>query len=187
MGLVIYEYKKDDEKPHKYTVTINDYFHCFYCNKTEKMNMVAHIESDSEIKFVDNKVKESFSKTCKKCKCDMYIIDEEVFDAIIKLNKKGYNTKFSCEGHSFNVPAYIAFDEDFTDEDVEKFEAPEHWFWDKGDSIFRFHTLRTLGSIVFDTYFEIKKISFEEYKKEYLKSLYDWIDSLPYKGGESNV
>ena len=48
------------------------------------------------------------SRTCNKCKCEMFIIDKGIAPVIKKLNDAGLYTKFSCDGKLDSCP-YIYF------------------------------------------------------------------------------
>lgn len=64
------------------------------------------------------------------CKCGKFEVDSNIGKAIVKLNKKGYKTKFCCEGHGKYIPAYIYFEENY--EELMK-KIPKHWYIDRGD------------------------------------------------------
>lgn len=71
---------------------------CPICGKTFK------VETSNFKDYMDNLT----SYVC--CNHIMIDLDEEIAEQVIKLNKKGYLTLFSCSGHTIDSTGYILFD-----------------------------------------------------------------------------
>lgn len=104
--------------------------------------------------------------TCKKCKNEIYQaieLDPNIASMISKLNKKGYTTAFCCEGHTSknynNEDAYIMFRALKMDPN----NIPKYWYVD----------------YEYDNGFTIRCDNTKYSKTKYLKSLDEWVDSLP--------
>ena len=104
--------------------------------------------------------------TCKKCKNEIYEtieLDPNIASMISKLNKKGYTTAFCCEGHTSikyeNTDAYIMFNALKMDPN----NIPKYWYVD----------------YEYDNGFTIRCDNTKYSKTKYLKSLDEWVDSLP--------
>ena len=105
----------------------------------------------------------------KHCVCDklpnvLVDVDENIQEAIILLNRKGYYTRFCCEGHHWRNPsAYISFVQRY------KFskELP-NWWYEEG-SIIRLDYKDALE----------ENENFEEVKKRKMVEFLEWVESLP--------
>lgn len=101
------------------------------------------------------------------CKNDrLYVegieLDPNIAEAISQLNKKGYLTKFCCEGHTYNgkecSSPYIYFKNNLD----ESIELPETW---KFDSNFNAR--------------DVIRSNLDKYSKtKVLEDLYEWVDKL---------
>ena len=84
-------------------------------------------------------------------------IDDNLVYVIVNLNKKGYDTRFCCEGHSPICETYIQFRSDTLKNCIPK-------GFKKDIKLGRLHFFRTYHS--------------EEEKVEMMKILRDWVDEL---------
>lgn len=92
-----------------------------------KARVSAHAKTDVEINEI------TYTIECHKCgkhfKTNDQGIDPNIVDMIHTLNKLGYETRYSCEGHfndareSFASKPYIVF----ADTSISKFKAPKGW------------------------------------------------------------
>lgn len=115
-------------------------------------------------------------------------IDPEIKEYIEKLNNKGYKTLYSSPGHK-NIRAKEDPDKDGTyygkiycdarimfDKDYKFGKAPKYWHWRQVDG----KSYLDIIPITFnDESEESRNKQYDEWKEKYLKSLDEWIDSLP--------
>ena len=98
--------------PHCYNLSITDYDINFGYSRNHKLHTEIHI-ANKEGKF-KNGLDEELA--CDKCKgAEPIILDPRIANTVMILNKKGFNTRFSCDGHKYSktetaIP-YIVFDE----------------------------------------------------------------------------
>lgn len=151
----------------------------------EKINFLNEKSNDSEIEFVCSNCFE----TIENCKCDSHNflsitdIDKDIYPAIKKLNKLGYETKFCCQGHINNgtIQAYIYFSNDSKNEILPT--LPNNWKYESykyaGIVKYRYNIIRT--NIPFSRY-KLSKLTDKE-KQEYIQnniiSLNKWVEDLP--------
>lgn len=104
-------------------------------------------------------------KFCEKETVNLIPIDANIVEAIGKLNKKGYTTKFSCEGHGDNL-GYIYFE----NHTISKYfnTLPITWYSDIPD--FRSNNMCIIRS---------DSCNYEEG----IIDLNEWVDSLPNASG----
>lgn len=109
-----------------------------------------------------------------KCACStgwgrqLLHVDRGIQEAVATLNRKGYKTDYSCEGHSPNYTTYLMFRENYGMGDV--LPAPEGFKYVKSRC--------SLDAI------RPKKASEEELAKrkaELLANLTEWAEALPYR------
>ena len=97
--------------PHCYNLSVTDYDINFGHSHNHKLHSEIHI-ANREGKF-KNGLDEDMA--CDKCKgAEPIILDPRIANTVMILNKKGFNTRFSCAGHKWpgeiDTP-YIVFDE----------------------------------------------------------------------------
>lgn len=98
--------------PHCYNLSVTDYDINFGYSHNHKLHSEIHI-ANKEGKF-KNGLDEDMA--CDKCKeAEPIILDPRIANTIMILNKKGFNTRFSCAGHKYSktekATPYIVFDE----------------------------------------------------------------------------
>ena len=115
--------------------------------------------------------------TLDNCICELFppyhlvFIDRNIQEHIRILNEKGYHTIGCCEGHKTTcINTYIAFSEDYFKETG----IAEGFKYDKN---------RRMISYTYSQKLTEEKM--EELKAEKLKTLLDWIKSLPNKNIEN--
>lgn len=145
-------------------------------------------------------VEESFLEICETCgkEIDTYSLDPNIAQIICDLNRMGYKTTNSCEGHTFHYEdigspsgneeelpiierqkegyetdsAYILFENDQIMKDYPT--PPEGWHWDylTGDS--------KEAYLVYNPYTDHMTdfITDESWKEEALKALFIWVHSI---------
>ena len=91
---------------------VTDYDINFGYSHNNKLHTEIHI-ANKEGKFKNGLDKEL---ACDKCKgAEPIILDPRIANTVMILNKKGFNTRFSCAGHKYSktetATPYIAFDE----------------------------------------------------------------------------
>ena len=71
---------------------------------------------------------------CKECNTytNMIILDGNIAKTISILNKKGYTTRFCCEGHKEYTDCYIYFSNNVY-QYIEKMNIPDSWYIDEED------------------------------------------------------
>ena len=125
-----------------------------------------------------------FNHYCKCCgkNTDFFFIDKNMIEPIQKLNVLGIKTIFSCEGHSINDIAYIAFS---NKEDVQYFdmknELLKYWRLDG----------KKCGTNSFALYLNLKNTTIDDnIDNKHVTDLVKYIDEFiePQKrGGNDNV
>lgn len=180
----------------KHELNFHNKLYCPNCKHNSDIKITGTIDVEipfGKIKIIDNALRQALYCICPNCKeSEMMILDKDIFDQVLLLNKKGYETLFSCEGHSMWDSGYIVFkDKTILNKIKKEYGCPEEWYMDnlipKGDP----DTIRTLNHFIHEKYYEIKGITFEMLKKKYLNTLDEWVKSLPdytvlCKGGEDN-
>ena len=114
--------------------------------------------------------------TLDNCTCDLFppyhliFIDKNIQEHIRILNKKGYRTTACCEGHKeVCITTYIAF--------------AKNYFDDIGiPNGFKYNKKRKMIAYTYSTKLTEEKM--EELKKENLKTLLEWCNSLPNRSTE---
>lgn len=110
--------------------------------------------------------------TLDKCVCDLFPphhlihIDENIQEHIRILNKKGYKTKYCCEGHGVGTNTYILFIMDY----FKDIDMPDN---------FKYVKSKRLLTYSYST--KLTKEKAEKLKKENLKLLLEWCENLPDK------
>lgn len=101
---------------------------------------------------------------CCKCNNNMIELDPNIANAIVKLNNKGYTTKFCCEGYhsDTDVNSYIYFDINIR-KYVEDYNLESPWYIDERYS--QGYVIRA------DIDYDNVELIF--------KKLYEWVDRLP--------
>ena len=98
--------------PHCYNLSATDYNINFIYDRNHELHTEISI-ANRDGKF-DNGLDKELA--CDKCnEAEPIILDSRIANIIMILNKKGFNTRFSCAGHKYGkaiiAPPYIAFDE----------------------------------------------------------------------------
>jgi len=149
--------------------------------------------------------KSPYYKVCPDLYCDnreMFEIDENMIPIIIKLNDKGFKTKFCCSGHVFEpLDIYVKFDDNLIN-NINMYirlnlmpKLPE-FFMIEGDSIrlkkrglvnneFKYFTVGKYNEYMIKSFDEIIDISDTQvyinkinYMNDCIQSLYNWIDEI---------
>lgn len=97
---------------------------------------------------------------------NFFHVDDKIADVIITLNKKGYITLFSCEGHEDSPGAYIYFKNPDINFDGFTENLPDEWFLDEQDK-------EQLGAIVIRSKPEFDDGSYD------VSKLQEWANKLP--------
>lgn len=121
---------------------------------------------------------------CEKCKTEYMVdIDYDIFDIIINLNKKGYETLFCCEGHCDCIEdtlPYIAFS-NLSNMDALTFI--DILIIIMGNLI----SIEVIPDEKFNIYMNHScyhnSCDFEDAKREWLIKMRQVVDELPYIGG----
>ena len=154
-------------------------FWCKHCNDTvtlhTRMNSYQHYIMNENSNLI---LQPSFwyvpIMRCNKCHDDMIELDPNISNAIIKLNDKGYETKYCCEGYHNDIEVfpYIWFEKPIENE-VYKYQLEYPWQLDD-DYTIRCNMHNGDGDIAI---FEIV-----------LQKLNEWVNRLPnIKEGQTNV
>ncbi len=100
---------------------------------------------------------------CSEWSYDYFRIDPMILPAILTLNKKGYYTRFSCEGHDWtSSEAYISFEAYYDFNRI----MPYGWI-QRGNKIYCDYKLNLTG-----------KETFEQVKERMINNLIDWSEEL---------
>lgn len=148
--------------------------YCFYSVKVRVSNrlesIIKHDAEGDDAPVVDVFIPVSYRvfecPSCKREYVHMIDIDVNIVDIISILNKKGYRTKYCCEGHGIDDKPYIYFTSNAILKHLDT--LPLSWFHDrkeinKGDFINKSVIIRS-----------------EYYKSgEHLFELKEWAESLP--------
>lgn len=117
-------------------------------------------------------------------------IDTDMKPLIDKLHQKGYQTTSSSSGHNNLVRADDRNENGVKDEHLYndarlvfkgKYnlgKAPKYWYWKKVDNADEVDYL-DIEQIKYNTQPGGPSNAFQDWKRKYMKSLSDWIDSLP--------
>lgn len=118
---------------------------CPYCYETHMIDINKKLKMKYHVKYNDNYeifASTKFNGICKYCHnpVDFIEIDGNIAKTIKILNRKGYNTKFCCEGHDKIKHkkdgislAYIYFDNGTTYLEFIKNFLPDSWYIDQGE------------------------------------------------------
>ena len=100
----------------------------------------------------------------------IFELDEKIADSVIKLNKKGYNTSFSCSGHieDEEIIPYILFDR-FTSYFISYYPIG----WTKDKRLEDLHISRYFTNEEKDLFTKTQLIDMA------MEELSNWVDSLP--------
>jgi hypothetical protein len=132
------------------------------CKCDEKYGVGHFIDLDN-VEFVCHKCFNNRDKcTCKKYTHDIGL-DKNIIEHIKILNRKGYNTVYSCEGHSSGGGIYICFDNSFRN-------IPENCI---PDGFVREEKNKAIRHL----YNKVEK-DFVNEKEKYLSILLEWCNSL---------
>ena len=95
-------------------------------------------------------------------------VDDDISDAIIKLNKKHIFTRFCCSGHKGSLYPYVAFTKGASRRRLKT--LPKNWIKEKG----------TYGASIYRLFseYELNNFSEDELLKISMKELDTWVDSL---------
>lgn len=144
---------------------------CFHDNGT--MRETAEFLTDSPaVTSIEGSYIYSIKAKCQNCgreSDDFILVDDKIGDLIITLNKKGYLTEYSCEGHVGYSDAYIFFVTPLYRK-IKAFEKnlPYDWYIDEEDFA---NGCLIIRSEVEDYYDPDEKYD--------IKMLEVWADSLP--------
>jgi len=161
---------------------INDYLFCPKCMTVKRINAI--INNDSNIDIDYHRLVCSFNEKCPSCRDDMVILDSDITESVINLNKKGYKTEYCCSGHDDRNTnsAYISFNES----QHYKFNnilPPEEWCYDNIDDGYIFNhnevCIRPITKFICNEYYKYKDIQINEVIKRNIRFLNKWIDKLP--------
>ena len=124
-----------------------------------------------------------YAVTCPNCgyEFEMVGIDPNILPSIALLNKKGYATIASCEGHVMNgkvkfiSKAYVFFADKKYVKILKEYPLPDLWYIDDINLEFSEFIIRSME------YSDIEKeYCSDEAVKERMEQLYKWVVSLPY-------
>ena len=168
--------------------------HSLYCREChtlyELKGVVLH-----NITAVDTALKSSdfslYNIQCKNCGNLMIVLDKEISEDIALLNKKGYTTEFSCQGHSLEDCSYIAFDDKATKALLDKkIIPPDKWYYESADmylaneDTYRPSKVIILRSVLQRFYgdegtLQLLGLSYDDLYKETMVNLHNWVKTLP--------
>lgn len=143
-----------------------NYLMCPVCYNLTKIKMPAYVTVlTDEINLKDMRVLPTISGTCNECGIESVQIqlDADIAAAVAMLNKKGYLTKYCCEGHHDVDRAYIMFKDAVPD------TQPIGWRYDCGDK-------STIDALY----------SNGDMKADLLINLQRWVESLPTREVHNN-
>ena len=149
---------------------------CPQCFKTDKVSARIILETDDESLDLFYENENNIIKICTNCNTEMFAIDKNIFPYIIKLNDLGLETIFSCEGHGYDSPAYIAFNSKCNSL-IEKLDPPELWYFDTPSKTLNpdiGYVLRPISALLSLKYFDVIGTTYEEYHKKELDNLKNW-------------
>lgn len=180
----------DKSEREKYASTTKEYrYMCPICFNYVKKPCAEHLTSVDEEDIAER----GKPNKCPKCGHEkMFVIDARICDAVQDLNRKGYFTRFCCEGHVYkedseSIP-YISFESKIW-KSPNDLHLPSSWYAEKkreyksnGKA-----TLKTAISIYAkeplaindDGYYE----KFASFKEKALKDIKSWAKSIPKKQG----
>lgn len=149
-------------------------YFCPHCNEINKVNIDYNIKTIGKTKAVVFKV--VLTIICNKCNKEFDVddpgIDPNILDAVIRLNKAGYITDYSCEGHDYENDIISCPYISFIDKTIMKHGTPEDWIYKK------YNDCDCIG-LYYDKY--LKNFDNENYhfdKEKALTQLYEWLDKF---------
>lgn len=109
-------------------------------------------------------------------------IDSGIADIISELNKKGYKTRFCCEGHPDNPHAYIMFDNNVSIRDIKSISYNTDFIWIYDERTFNHFPNKAMevnGWKLFSTLHDEDINLYNYYKNKYLSILSKVVHDLP--------
>lgn len=146
------------------------------------------INSESKYIIVGNHSEYTYNGMCINCKSPVqYIpVDYNIGDIISILNKKGYRTKFCCEGHRLDDCGYILFEDTKYNKNILEYAKmlPEEFFIDIKE--YKGHVNNIVKDedeyaiITKENRYIIRWEFLNVYNPKYIfNTLKDWVDALP--------
>ncbi len=174
--------------------TVEEVDHALYCNNChnlyEMKGFILHNITAVDVTLTSSDFS-LYDTQCKNCGNLMIVLDKEISEDIALLNKKGYVTEFSCQGHSLQDCSYIAFDDNTTKTLLDKKTLPpDKWYYESAnmyladEDTYRPGEVIILRSVLQRFYgdegiLQLLGLSYDELYKETMTNLHEWVKNLP--------
>lgn len=166
------------------TISIDDWMYCPTCHSFNKIKGSITAKLNQDIYLNVEPLAENVE--CARCKDYMVHIDNDIFESIKILNNKGYETLFSCQGHSIGDIGYVCFADIPSRYLKQNIEPPKKWFYEysqmwisRGLSPEQRLTLRPVSGEISRKGFEVLGIKWDDLHNEEMTNLLNWADELP--------